>query len=494
MPTRGMHYIEYIYCGKELFCPMIKIVLDNELRIFCSAKQARGFMPFVQKQLTFDNPEYIAAVRAGRWISPELRDNRKVEAFVIERRSIILPREYWYRLRRYLRKNSLAYKFKDNTVFRKSRKKFRYKHPVTLRPYQRRCVKEAVARGRGIIVAPCGSGKTEILTAITQHLNQWTLILVHTDDLMTQMRSRLQKALGQRIGIIKQQDVIIRPITVASIQTLARRSPQDLPEDFYIQWGVVICDEVHHAPVRTWTEVVRRFPARHRYGTTATDFRADQLEPLMFATIGYRVATVTYEELYEAGYLIPPEVRLVDTDFASRNTNYQQLIRTLVEDEDRNELIVDKLLKARNHYNLILSSRIDHLERIRDRLIERAPVLEDKVRTLIGKKTRRERRQTLKEMSNGEINFIFATQLADEGLDVPILDRLHLVYPSRSMGKIMQQCGRIQRIHPNKTKGIVYDYVDSANGIFARQSDERLKTYKRMKANIVSTIMRPKFF
>ncbi len=471
----------------------MKIILDNELRVFCTPKESREFLPFIKKELTFDNPEYISTLRAGRWISDELRENRKLMFYEVERKSIILPREFWYRLQRFFRNNEIEYDFEDNTIFRHSKKRFKYKRPIKLRPYQSKAVKAAVARGRGIIVAPCGSGKTEILTAIIQRMNQWTLILVHTEDLMSQMRSRLELALGMRIGIIKQNQQIIRPITVASIQTLARRTPQDLPVDFYNQWGVIICDEVHHAPVRTWCDVVRRFPARHRFGTTATDFRRDQLEPLMFATIGYRVATVTYEELYVAGYLMPPEVHLVDTQFYSSTKNYQELIRKLVEDEDRNDLIVNELYHAKKRYNLILSSRIEHLNILHRKLIERAPRLENKIRLLIGSVKKRDRRAALRDMRNGKINYIFATQLGDEGLDVPRLDDIHLVYPTRSMGKVMQQCGRGQRIYPGKNKALVHDYVDSSVGVLSNQSDERLRVYRRMKATIISTIERPRF-
>ncbi len=222
------------------------------------------------------------------------------------------------------------------------------------------------------------------------------------------------------------------------------------------------------------------FPAKYRFGTTATTRRADNLHGLMFATLGYRFFAVTYKELYEGNWLMPATVKIVDTDFEYKfsSRQYHKLIDSLIKDTDRNELITRKLLSTRKKHNLVLSSRIEHLQILYNELILERPELEESSALLIGEMSREERDEVISKMQRGEMHYIFATQLADEGLDIPVLDTLHLVYPSRALNKIQQQVGRVQRTHPGKKEAVVYDYRDPLNTTLMNQSSARYSVYK----------------
>ena len=207
----------------------------------------------------------------------------------------------------------------------------------------------------------------------------------------------------------------------------------------------------------------------------------------MYATIGYRIFNVTYEELYEGNYLMPPSIVPVDSTFYTPldpRTRYQQIIRELVYDEDRNHIIVNNLVKEHANRNLILSSRIDHLRIIMENMLKREPWLENHTKLLIGEMSGKDRIETLNMMRSGNLNYIFATQLADEGLDLPILDRLHLIYPTKSERKIQQEVGRIQRIYPEKGEPLVYDYRDMKQPTFNRHWYRRRKVYAHIGGKI----------
>lgn len=456
---------------------MLEITLSNDMFITGDYEDIESIVPLLQKNLTFDNPEFINTIRANKWVSPDLRRRSKLHAFEVKKNGITVPRGFWQRLKPFLNKNEIEYVIFDEMVVRPLKRRLKRRTSVKLRPYQKKAAQNALRACEGVLEAPCGSGKTEMLTEVIYQLNQRTLVIVHTDDLMQQMRNRLKKAFGIKIGIIKQNNFDVREITVASVQTLSRRS---LTPKFLKMFGVVMLDEAHHMPAESFSVVIKQFPARYRFGTTATVKRADKLHGLMFATLGYRFFQVTYDELYKGGYLMPAQVEIIDTDFEYwfSSRQYHKLIDSLIKDNDRNSLITRKMIKTRKKYNLVLSSRIEHLQILYNELILEMPELEKKSALLIGSMSRKERDEVISKMSVGKIHFIFATQLADEGLDLPILDTLHLVYPSRALNKIQQQVGRIQRTHPDKKKAIVYDYRDHLNTTLLNQSSARYSVYK----------------
>lgn len=456
---------------------MLEITLSNDMFIRGDYEDMEQIVPLLQKNLTFDNPEFINAIRTKKWLSPDLRKKAKIHAFEIKRGGVSTPRGFWQRLKPFLKKNDIDYVVFNEMVSRPLKKKLKRRSPVKLRPYQKKAARLALKAREGVLEAPCGSGKTEMLTEIIYQLNQKTLVIVHTDDLMQQMRSRLHRAFGIKIGIIKQSTFDIQPITVASVQTLSRRK---LSQKFLRQFGVVMLDESHHMPAESFSVVLKQFPARYRFGTTATTRRSDNLHGLMFATLGYRFFGVTYEELYKGGWLMPAEVKIIDTDFEYKYSSrqYHKLIDSLIKDEDRNSLIVSNMLNTRKKHNLVLSSRIEHLQILYNELILEKPELQKTSALLIGNMSRQERDDVIKRANEGKMHFIFATQLADEGLDIPRLDRLHLPYPSRALNKIQQQVGRIQRTHPGKKRCIVYDYRDPLNTTLLNQSSARISVYK----------------
>jgi superfamily II DNA or RNA helicase len=255
-------------------------------------------------------------------------------------------------------------------------------------------------------------------------------------------------------------------------------------------------DEAHRAPAMSFADVMQQMTARYMFGATATPDRRDGNHPLLYAIIGPIVARINETTLVEEGKLLLPTVQMVETPFwcpqaarmdhatnqFTRNQWYGQIIGELVEDEERNRLIAENILRNDGRHQLVLSERISHLYDI-ERIIND---FNPEIRTVVitGKHSAREREEILEGVRTGYFRVLLATQLADEGLDIPVLDVLHLTFPRSAKGKgqkLTQQIGRIMRTAEGKQPPIVFDYVDPRVTVFRNQASARYAHYTTAK-------------
>ena len=160
---------------------------------------------------------------------------------------------------------------------------------------------------------------------------------------------------------------------------------------------------------------------------------------------------------------------------------YAKLVNFLADRYPRNNLIVADLVANRDHYNLILSDRLTHLETLMNRLPpdlrKQAVMIDGKMTT---KKAKAFREQAIEEMRQGRKRYLFATySLAKEGLDIPRLDRLYLTTPQKDYAVMTQSIGRIARTFEGKGEPIAYDYVDDGIQYLVRSYKKRCTTYRK---------------
>ena len=137
----------------------------------------------------------------------------------------------------------------------------------------------------GRLEAYMGSGKTLMTCDIASRLKTKTLILVHKEDLIDQWRETAKEHFGVEAGIIQQDKwQHSSPITVGIMQTLYSRLNQ-LPAKFWKEFGMVVTDEGHRVPARTFLKVVNNFNSRYKFGVSATWRRSDNLEIIWSVTI-----------------------------------------------------------------------------------------------------------------------------------------------------------------------------------------------------------------
>jgi superfamily II DNA or RNA helicase len=435
--------------------------------------------------LTFPNPEYVSRQRMG-WATHGIPETIECIAqdetgwVRIPRGAVGLLRERLHGIGQEVDFEDRRVCFSDPAVLLPPLGPVQQAH---LRSYQREAVAAMQRRVQGTILSPCGSGKTQMGVAAIATIQQPALILVHTHDLAEQWRERIALILGQTTGIIAGGESRLEPITVATVQTLSRMEPTAL-EELGHGFGTVVIDECHHICASTFRYVVAHLPGKYRFGLTATPERADGLTPLLELCIGPQLFAIDQDRLVELGYLERPEVRFLESSF-SFNYNgpedHHVLMAALVEDEERNQLILDRILTdARaGHTVLVLTGRVNHCEHLAAR-IAGAGV---KAGFLTGSVGKHERRALLEAFREGSLPVLVASTVADEGLDVPRLDRIVLAYPGRAKGRLTQRLGRLMRPHPGKAAPVLYDVVDPHVPPLARQWRERKRIYLELTGN-----------
>jgi len=347
-----------------------------------------------------------------------------------------------------------------------------------LRGYQREALAAWWRHKSGVIVAPCGAGKTAIGLTAVLHLDTPALVLVHTGDLLRQWQERAV-ALGIEVATVSEGNKPIPArLVIATMQTLAMWKLAEWGAGF----GLVIVDEAHHVPCATLTDVLYELPGRYRLGLTATPTRADGLTPILLGHMGPIRATVSREALAEAGAIIVPRVERVATGWEpDADAEYVEMITDATEDDNRNMQIADiaaAAVKAGRHV-LIQTERVKH-SKVLSRLIgDRHGLGSVAVYGALGPKARA---LALSQVASGVCPILIATQLADEGLDLPVLDTLILGVPQRNAARLEQRVGRIARPAAGKVDAIVYDLVDS--GLAARLQWARLKVYRMMGCQV----------
>ena len=141
---------------------------------------------------------------------------------------------------------------------------------------------------------------------------------------------------------------------------------------------------------------------------------------------------------------------------------YSSLLTYLAGNRKRNELINADLAHNSNHYNLVLSDRLEHLRVLRELLPDKLRALSAMIDgSMTSKRARAERERAIEDMRVGRKHYLFASYaLAKEGLDIPRLDRLYMVTPKKDYSVVTQSIGRIARVFDGKEDAVCYDYVD----------------------------------
>lgn len=431
-------------------------------------------------RLTLPNPAFASAVRGGRrtfGIPQTLAFYRQ------EGDRLILPRGLAGTVLHRLKEAGVPVEGADKRVTA----------PVDyapgslrLRDYQEQAVRRAVVVGSGILTAPTGSGKTIMGAELVRRLGQRALWVVHTQDLAAQAMERLRDGLSLAdgdIGLIGAgENRIGERVTVALVQSLQRRDLSALAPLF----GTVIVDEAHHTPAATFLEAVQAFPARYRIGLTATPERRDGLGRALSWVFGPVAAEIKTEDLAGEKHVLLPLVRRVPTAFRCDSWgDWPDLLESLTHDEQRNRLIIRHLAREvrAGHQALVLSERIEHLNLLECAFREVMP--DERTAVVTGEMPKAQRATAIEEARSRTVRVLFATRLADEGLDIPSLDRLFLTCPTRAAGKVRQQLGRIMRPHPGKGQPVVFEFVDPAVGVLDAQAKARFwEVYRPMNLRV----------
>ncbi|MCQ6270576.1 DEAD/DEAH box helicase [Pseudarthrobacter sp. R1] len=439
----------------------------------------------VKHAASMPNPEFYERQRQRRstWNIPRYLRNydETLEG------DLILPRGLLLLLQRLVESSGSSLRIDDQRVEGVAHS---FECSARLRPEQQNAVDAATAAEHGVLVAPPGTGKTVMACAAMALRGVSTLILVDRKALAEQWRSRIREFLDEKCGQIGGgRAKTTGRVDVALLPTLARReNVAELTEGY----GFVIVDECHHVPAAAFSHVVNQIQARYWLGLTATPYRRDKLDSLIYHQLGQISHTMTPavpQQLPTHAHEIAEPALTLElhrTSYAydgaaepSEPGGMSAIYKDLIVNEERLQQIYDDVIEAyeRNSRILVLTTWKAHLDSLRSRF--EAAGLEPVVFTGAMKAKERQAAVDLLASTNDAhpLLVLGTGSYIGEGFDCPKLDTLFLAAPVSFKGRLVQYVGRVIRPYPGKTVATVHDYYDESTPVLAASLNKRSPGY-----------------
>jgi superfamily II DNA or RNA helicase len=343
-------------------------------------------------------------------------------------------------------------------------------------------ITECNTNGGGIVVLPCGFGKTVIGLNIISQLKKKTLVVCHKEFLLNQWKERIEMFLPEaELGCIQQKKVDIegKDIVLGMLQSIAMR---DYPEDTFDSFGFIIFDECHHLGAEVFSRALPKLTSTYMLGLSATPDRKDGLSKVFEHYLGETVYCVKERE--------PDTVSLKLIKYFSDNDEYcdpeinfrgqlnsPAMITKVCAYKHRTEVMIKEIkdLVSEGRRILVLSERRDHLEYFYNSLTNR------KICSC-GYYVGGMKQDDLNESSKKQV-VLGTFHLASEGMDVPELNTVILASPKTD---IQQSIGRIfrQKAEDRTHQPLIIDIIDENIKSFKNKFYQRNKIYKKNKYQV----------
>ncbi|MEO5877283.1 MAG: DNA repair helicase XPB [Streptosporangiaceae bacterium] len=333
-------------------------------------------------------------------------------------------------------------------------------HPIdlreegwSLRSYQKDAAEAFWHGGSGVVVLPCGAGKTIVGAAAMAEVKATTLILVTNTLSVHQWKQELIKRtsltedeIGEYSGTKKE----IRPVTIATYQimTTRRKGAYAHLELFDAKdWGLVLYDEVHLLPAPIF-RMTADLQARRRLGLTATLVREDGHEGDVFSLIGPKRYDAPWKEMENQGWIAPAdcvEVRVTLTDaerLAYATAEPEERYRFCATTETKSAVVEALVQRHASEQTLVIGQYIDQLDELSERLD--APVIK-------GETKNKERERLFDLFRNGQINCLVVSKVANFSIDLP--EASVAIQVSGSFGSRQEEAQRLGRVLRPKADG-----------------------------------------
>ena len=321
------------------------------------------------------------------------------------------------------------------------------------RPYQAQAVDGFWHGGSGVVVLPCGAGKTIVGAGAMAKSGTTTLILVTNTVSARQWRDELirrtsltEDEIGEYSGSRKE----VKPVTIATYQVLTTKRKGVYTHLELLDardWGLVVYDEVHLLPAPIF-RMTAELQARRRLGLTATLVREDGREDEVFSLIGPKRYDAPWKDIEQQGYIAPAdcvEVRLTLPE-------HERMVYATAEPEDKYRLaacapgknrVVERLVAQHpDDQVLIIGQYIDQLEELAEHLD--APLI-------TGATTVRERQKLFGAFRSGEISRLVVSKVANFSIDLP--EASVAIQVSGSFGSRQEEAQRLGRVMRPKQDG-----------------------------------------
>ena len=323
----------------------------------------------------------------------------------------------------------------------------------SLRPYQTEAVESFWHGGSGVVVLPCGAGKTLVGAGAMAQAQATTLILVTNTVAARQWKEELvrrtsltEDEIGEYSGTRKE----IRPVTIATYQvmTTRRKGVYTHLELFDARdWGLIVYDEVHLLPAPIF-RMTADLQARRRLGLTATLVREDGHEDDVFSLIGPKRYDAPWKDIEQQGYIAPADclevrVTLTDGERIAYATAESDVRYRLASSTSRKNTVVEGLVEQhRGDPTLVIGQYIDQLDELGEHLD--APVIK-------GETSVKERERLFTAFRTGEIDLLVVSKVANFSVDLP--EASVAIQVSGAFGSRQEEAQRLGRLLRPKGDG-----------------------------------------
>ncbi len=330
----------------------------------------------------------------------------------------------------------------------------------SFRPYQVQAAEIFHAGGKaqggsGVIVLPCGAGKTIVGISCMNQLQSSTLVLTTNVTAIRQWKnelldktSLLEDQIGEYSGARKE----IKPVTIATYQIMTYRSDKegDFPHlSLFDQrnWGLIIYDEVHMLPAPVF-QVTAVLQARRRLGLTATLVREDGKEEDVFALIGPKKVDIPWKEMETQGWIAKAscnEIRLPlpkDIRMPYAIANKRQKFRISSENPAKKDLVLQILERHKGQQTIIIGMYINQLKEITGEL---------DILLITGSTSQKRRDELFGKFKSGEVKILAVSKVGNFAVDLP--DAAVAIQISGTFGSRQEEAQRLGRILRPKSDG-----------------------------------------
>jgi len=371
-------------------------------------------------------------------------------------------------------------------------------HGITLRDYQLAAIERMLARGRGVVRSPPRSGKSAYAAALIKLLDVPSLLVVDRLRLLNQHFKTFSAwgvpdlcTIGDGVREVKGRHVI------ATVQTLygALGRREEWACELVGSRELLIFDEVHHLSSDSWLATARACAAPWRFGLSGTPFhdRGTRMKPIdlyMVGATGPLIYDISSSYLRDKGFLANPKLYMAKiTQPKFSGDHFPTVYRLgIVVNRARNKIIVDaacRLAKEGRHV-LLLVSRIEHGESLLKSIHTAGASAAftwsaDTLSTIspLGKlrRSNMDHDGVVESLRTGKIEVLIASQVLDEGIDIPHLDAVILAGGLKSPIKTIQRAFRGMTSHEGKTDTIIIDFDDLTHHYLRNHSRERIQSY-----------------
>ncbi|WP_246140063.1 DNA repair helicase XPB [Protaetiibacter larvae] len=324
----------------------------------------------------------------------------------------------------------------------------------SLRPYQQQAVDNFFAGGSGVVVLPCGAGKTLVGAGAMAEADTTTLILVTNTVSARQWRAELLKRTSlseDDIGEYSGQSKEIKPVTIATYQILTAKRKGEYAHLALLDaldWGLIVYDEVHLLPAPVF-KLTAELQARRRLGLTATLVREDGRESDVFSLIGPKRFDAPWKEIEAQGFISPASCFEVRIDLPqSERLEYaasadDERYRLAATAPAKLQVVKDLVAKHDGERILVIGQYLDQIEELAEAL--GAP-------QLTGSTPIAERERLYQEFRDGITKVLVVSKVANFSVDLP--EATVAIQVSGSFGSRQEEAQRLGRLLRPKESGL----------------------------------------